>query len=452
MQLNDTTEQAKIPATYLIYARALSAWANSVGMTETQREIHLYVASMLATNDQCWIGVSGLARKIGKTPRGCQKAATTGSKFFTHDEYERNPKPDAKRLWRLVLPMPSMQELVPFLPPKKGEAAVIKSNCNSREECEHSSQVWGTNTVRRGYEQNSHESVSTVVNGTMKTHNTDVVKSAQGKRGLEPKQSPVETRAFAAASGLLKAMSTAILARHPNQKLYRSNDRDMLTALDIMSSNNASSSVDGWLTDWLDSLDDLEYRNAKTFSMSAFSMWLGDRSRKAHRDRHDKRGEAGHRSVSKDMSTDAPSSKTSRGASCEVSARNFVGDSLAELFSSDTSPEHIFRAVMMWGLTLSEHHLSSLVGAAAARSSINDCLLSKMATDYGRRDVADIVAVTLRWDIAIDAKPDVRLTSTWQTWLDEMLFISETATAFPPEPSDQQYVSNYLLGLSAMAA
>jgi hypothetical protein len=88
-------------------------------MTPTQKDMHLYIAGVLATNERCWISVSELARRIGRSRRGCQKAAETGAAFFKRDDYDRAADPDAKRLWTLAMPMPSKQELARFLPRRK---------------------------------------------------------------------------------------------------------------------------------------------------------------------------------------------------------------------------------------------------------------------------------------------------------------------------------------------
>ena len=124
MKSDNASEPSGIPASYLLHARAMSAWGNSVGMTATQKEIYLYVASMLATNDQCWISISRLASEIGRTRRGCQKAVADGKSFFEHDHYDKDAQPDTKRLWKLVLPVPSKKELAQFMPGKKGIQAV----------------------------------------------------------------------------------------------------------------------------------------------------------------------------------------------------------------------------------------------------------------------------------------------------------------------------------------
>ncbi len=125
MSNKNTAIQSDLPATFLMHARALSAWANSVGMTPTQREIHLFVASMLATNNECWISLSALARQIGKTRRGCQKAVSDGTAFFEHDGFDRNADQSTKRLWRLVMLMPSKEELAEFMPSRKGDSQLM---------------------------------------------------------------------------------------------------------------------------------------------------------------------------------------------------------------------------------------------------------------------------------------------------------------------------------------
>lgn len=118
-------ETEAVPASYLLHARALSAWANAAGMTPTQKDIHLYVGSVLSTCPECWISVSELARRIGRTRRGVQKAVVDGKDYVEHDEDGKGTgtvKDDEKlRLWTLVLPLPSRAELDKFMPHKRAE-------------------------------------------------------------------------------------------------------------------------------------------------------------------------------------------------------------------------------------------------------------------------------------------------------------------------------------------
>lgn len=121
-----TAKQGKSPSNdissdCLIYARALGAWANSVGMTQVQRDLYVYVASMLATNDKCWISVHHIAKEVGYSRRHCRRAIASGGAFFEHDSYEDEHRhsPKTKRFWKLVMPVPTKKDLEPFLPRTK---------------------------------------------------------------------------------------------------------------------------------------------------------------------------------------------------------------------------------------------------------------------------------------------------------------------------------------------
>lgn len=113
----------KVPTVHLIYARALSAWAksNDIGMTPAQFDIWLYIAGMLETNSECWISVSYLAKQLRQGRQSMVRTVKKSGKFFTHDEYKNGISDIKDRKWHLVQKVPTMKELVPFLPPKKDQ-------------------------------------------------------------------------------------------------------------------------------------------------------------------------------------------------------------------------------------------------------------------------------------------------------------------------------------------
>jgi len=132
MHTNYTTK-GHLSSNYLIHYRTMSMWSRSVGMSYSQSEIYWYIAGMLATNKQCWISMSGLAKSLRVDRRNLQKTVKGSSKFFDHDVYS-STSPTDKRFWHLVIPVPTEADLDKFLPWAKIEKNLRKNDAGNEED------------------------------------------------------------------------------------------------------------------------------------------------------------------------------------------------------------------------------------------------------------------------------------------------------------------------------